>query len=186
MNFQEYPELFEFCYDNKRDDFININEIPEEHCDNIYHICFTFTIPANNWIKYHTSKGTSTRRRFSKCPYSIQKRVLSDSMPEHYCYYFEKHIDDRYHLHGYAYTTVNEMNAYRKYQFQKIDCDKSDIQDKLFLCEITRSKPSWVRYCKKEQDLTKEMILELEKPIIKIEERDYSKYLHGQDLTVFL
>ena len=190
MNFEQNPELLEVCYENKRSDFININEIPEEHCDTEYHICFTFVIPSNNWIEYYTKKGTLTKRRYSKCPYNIQKTVLTSNMPPEWLYYYEHHkdVDTRYHIHGYAYTTVNEMNAYRKYQFGKIDCHKSDIQDKLFLAEITKSRPSWTKYCTKEQDLTKQDIdiLENKKPIVQIEERDYTTYLHGKNLTVFL
>lgn len=174
-------------------DFINIKEIEQEHLEDVYQFCFTYSIQPNLKVKYTTKKGISSMRKYSTLPFGAQKDFLIRGIHElgHIAYFFEQHKDNRFHIHAFCIDTVRNVLSYMKDRFT--DCkmdDRFELHDHCLLCEKVAYKPQWVEYCQKEQHTrdifskeiydflnnTKVQYIKIEQPPA---EPDYNKYLFG-------
>lgn len=186
--------------------FQNVKSVPLESIDTMEHICFTYTVQPKLKVLYRTNKGVERLRYYNTLPFLAQRFFLTKGISQlnEVAYYFEKHIDGRYHLHGYCYDTPRNYLVYAKDRYT--DCKmttKADIQDFCLLGEIAGSLPAWVLYCKKEQtrkdlfesDIEKYMTGQLDSGIVKIAyndtnedeyklcqagERQFENYLFGK------
>lgn len=135
-------------------DFTNIKSIPMEHLETSFHFCFTYNIQPNQKVEYTTNKGTRSKRKYHTLPFKAQKSFLLKNigMLDNPYYYFEQCSDNRFHIHGYIFTTAKALLLFMKKCFEDNNLQsKSDLHDRLLLVEKVEYMPNWVAYCQKYQ-----------------------------------
>lgn len=152
----------------KNRDFINIKTISLDRIDEIFKICFTYTIQPNLKITYKNNKGRMVKIFYKKAPFKAQKEILTKGIKDlkNCAYYFEQHSDNRYHIHAFCIDSLKNFQNYLKDRYTDCKLESyADLQDFCLLSEIVSYPPCWVSYCMKEQEKGDVFIADIEEYI---------------------